>query len=185
MLKPTNDPLAVMRRQEMQASREARAALDAGGTQPFQAVRKLEAQITELRELVLRLPQNEGRNVTVDSWAVAGPWTTIATVAIPRPDVMTRVVVSVNSSARAMGSGNLLAFTARLVINGEASPDFKGAIQDSGAFTTSVSYPSFVREMSGMTASEVTVALQLNSTASLYAYDKLATLSVLAGFSTI
>ena len=185
MLKPTNDPLAVMRRQEMQASREARAALDAGGTEPFQAVRKLEAQITELRELVLRLPQNEGRNVTVDSWSVSGAWTTITSISIPRPEVMTRVVVSATSSVRAMGSGDLLAFGARLVVNGEASAEFKGAIQDSGVFTTSVSYPSFVREIASMTASNVTVQLQVNIAANPYEFDKLATLSVLAGFSTI
>ncbi|GAB2457477.1 hypothetical protein [Xylanimonas ulmi] len=46
---PTNDPLEVLRRQQEAAARRSREALVAGGTQPFQSVRKLQAQIAELQ----------------------------------------------------------------------------------------------------------------------------------------
>lgn len=46
---PTNDPFEVLRRQQEDAARKSRESLAAGGTQPFQSVRKLQAQIEELQ----------------------------------------------------------------------------------------------------------------------------------------
>ena len=45
---PTNDPFDAERRRREAAERAAREALTAGGTQPFQAVRKLTAALAEL-----------------------------------------------------------------------------------------------------------------------------------------
>lgn len=184
MLKPTNDPLAVMRRQEIQAERETRASLDAGGTQSFQAVRKLQAQLEEVRELVIRLPQTEGRQVEVSNWTPPGTWTTIAQTVIPRPADKTRVVISATGFVTAIAPSEQLGFRTRIVVNGVASLFFDGSAEGSSFLTRSVSYPSFVREIAPLAAANVTVQLQL-MVAAEYTNDRRATLSVLAGFSTI
>lgn len=183
-LKPTNNPIEVMRRETAQLNREAQVALEAGGTQPFQAVRKLRAQIDELRELVVRLPQNEGRQVDVEDFTPSSDWATIAQTVIPRPADKTRVVVSATGYVTAVAPGDYLGFRSRIVINGAASTLFEGSVEGSSFLTRSVTYPSFMREIAPLTASNVTVQLQI-SVASQYTNARKASLSVLAGFSTI
>ena len=46
---PTNDPIAALQRKQAAAARAEREALSASGTQSFQAVRKLQAQIETLQ----------------------------------------------------------------------------------------------------------------------------------------
>lgn len=52
MLKPTNDPIDAHRRDLALAARKLREAEAAGGTQPYQAVRKLKAALEELAAVV-------------------------------------------------------------------------------------------------------------------------------------
>jgi hypothetical protein len=184
LLKPTNDPIASYRRATEEAARAVRESARAGGTQSFQAVRKLEAQIDEVRDLLIRMPWSEGRQVDVSSWSISGAWTTIAQAVIPRPADKTRVVVSASGSATAIGSGDLLAFSSRIVVNGVASIAMQGLPEGSGAITRCSVFPSFVREISGLTTA-VTVALQLNLAANPFEFDKRASLSVSAGFSVV
>lgn len=184
MLKPTNDPIKAARRADESQARAVREAARAGGTQSFQAVRKLQASIDEVRELLIRMPWNDGAQIDVTSWSIGGDWTTVAEATIPRPEDKTRVVVSASSSVTAIASGDQLAFSARIVVNGVASASVQGVTEGSGAITRSSAFPSFVREIAGL-ATDVTVQLQLNVTASLYEFDQRASLSVSAGFSVI
>jgi hypothetical protein len=57
---PTNDPVAALRRAQAEKARSEREALSMGGTQPFQAVRKLQAQINDLIELTSFLSGQQG-----------------------------------------------------------------------------------------------------------------------------
>ena len=66
-----------------------------------EAVNELETQQAALEELVKRLPQSEGRDVSATSWAISGSWSTILTITIPKPEDKTRVVVSANASVLA------------------------------------------------------------------------------------
>lgn len=185
-LKPTNNPLDVMRREQAQLTRETQSAFDAGGTQPFQAVRKLQAQIAELRDVIIRMPWNDGDQVDVTSWGTASPpvqWVTVASMTIPRPEDKTRAVVSARGFITAIASGSALAFRSRLVINGEPSVFFDGSVEGS-AITRSVSYPSFVREIAGLVA-PVSVQLQTNDVSGMYEFDQRASLSVTVAFSTV
>lgn len=186
---PTNnawDAIKARQQREVEAAEEANRA---GGTQTFQSVRKLWNAILELRvivdnivDLFRRMPQNDGRQLESDSWtAQTGEFVVLRTT-IPRPANMNRVVVSANAFVSAMTPGSALGLRARLFINGVASVEFIGTVVGS-AITTSTTYPSLVREISGLSSS-VTVELRL-SAASMYTNDQRATLSVTAGFSRV
>lgn len=184
MLRPTNDPLDVMRRAEADAARQTRQALAPGGTQNYQAVRNLKAALDEIRELVIRMPTNDGRQVDSTDWRARGAgWTTILSTSIPRPQDKSRVVVSANGFASGV-AGDVLAFRSRILISGTSSPEFIGSAEGSAFITRSASYPSFVREIAPLTAASVMIQLQVTDAAA-YDIDTRASLSVLAGFSTI
>ncbi|MFG6445563.1 hypothetical protein ACFXQA_09855 [Microbacterium sp. P07] len=72
MLTPTNDPIRADRRERGRYARETREALAARGAQPFQVVRKLQQQITDLRELVVRLPQVASFQTQAGGFGLAG-----------------------------------------------------------------------------------------------------------------
>lgn len=69
---PTNDPLAALRRRQDDLAQAQREALTAGGTQPFQAVRKLQEQISQLQELVQFLVGQQGVDSRSASWYLGG-----------------------------------------------------------------------------------------------------------------
>lgn len=193
MLSDSNDPIAAARRASEKAAREDREALRAGGTQPFQAVRKISRQIDELRELVLRLPENDGRQVDVEGFTIpqSETWRTLATATIPRPSGKTAVVVSVTASVAALTLATewgAAAYETRIVINGTASKTQVAVMEGPGVqYQRGSAYPSFVRRLTGL-AGSVTVQLQARTLG--VAYDAFtdgneATLSVTAGFSAI
>lgn len=184
MLRPTNDPMDVMRREQAKLARDLRDANAADGTQNYQAVRKLEAAVSEIRELVIRMPTNDGRQIETDDWRGGSGWRTVLSTSIPRPSDKSRVVVSATGFLTAIAGGDLLAFTSRIVVNGVPSIEFIGTVEGSAFITRSTSYPSFVREISPLTASSVSVQLQVGAPAA-YDADTRASLSVMAGFSTI
>lgn len=191
MLASTNDPIAAMRRVQEAAARQAREGTRVGGTEPYQAKRKIQQQIDELRELVLRIPDNVGRQEDADGFTIVdyGSWKTLASVSIPRPSGKTRAVVSVTSMVTALTMASEVgrtAFDTRIVVNGTGSAVQPGQMEPQGAqYQRCTGYPSFVREIPGLTSS-VTVQLQARG----LLYDALpeqnaASLSVTAGFSTI
>ena len=132
-LKPTNDPLQVIKRRISDAELEARRAQETGGTESFQAVRKLQQQIEDLRQqqealeqLVLAIPVTVADEATDSGWTPTESWVTVSTVVIPRPagktkcEVMAVAGVSGNWSADSVTSWPACA--ARVVINGVAGP---------------------------------------------------------------
>lgn len=184
MLRPTNDPIDMMRRQQAEMAREMRESQGASGTENYQTVRRLKAQVDAMQELIIRMPTYEGRQVDVDSWTPpTSGWKTIASATIPRPADKTRVVVSANGFITALASSQVLGFRARIMVNGVASEFMDGTVEGSTFLTRSSAFPSFVREIAPLTTS-VTVQLQI-SAAGTYTSDQRASLSVLAGFSTI
>lgn len=133
MLKPTNDPLKVMQRESAEAAREMAAAFDSGGTQPFQAVRKLQAQIEELTgvvvalgEVVEMIPVTLAREHVGGGFSPTGSWATVATVVVPRPagkdvaEVMAQASVALNWSVNAADAWP--AVSSRLVVDGNVGP---------------------------------------------------------------
>ena len=76
---PTNDPIAALRRAQAEKARAEREALAMGGTQPFQAVRKLQSQINDLIEVVSYLSGQQG--VDTKDWDTDPGWskTTLGT----------------------------------------------------------------------------------------------------------
>lgn len=189
MLKPTNDPLQVMKRSISDSDRARRDAARAGGTQPFQTTRKMQQQIDDLRELVLRLPTNEGRQVSESGFSLNGstqPWRTIASVSIPRPAQMTRVVVQASAAVSAIAPGFPVGFDTRLIINGTESSVMVAVVESgSNQYARGSAYPTFVREISGL-AGSVNVQLQGRGfTWDAFPEQNTANLSVMAGFTTV
>ena len=183
MLKPTNDALEVVKRGLAETGRAVRDSARAAGTQTYQAVRKIQAQVDQIRELVVRMPQNVGRQTEITSWTPGAGWRTLITTTIPRPADKTRVVVSANGSARAIAFSDVLPFQVRLIVNGVAGPAIDGMQFGSDFVKTCSAQTAFVREISGL-AGSVTVQLQISLGAE-YTSNQQATLSILAGFSTI
>lgn len=189
MLASTNDPIAAARRAQEQAARQAREGTRVGGTEPFQAVRKIQQQIDDLRELVLRMPTYFGRQVDVSDFSMTsgmGNWQTIASTSISRPSQMTRAVVQASASVSAVAGAGATAFETRLVINGTASAAMLSVVEPGGnQFTRGSAFPSFVRDISGLSGS-VSVQLQAwGYTWNAFPDQNRASLSVMAGFSTI
>lgn len=196
-LKPTNDPLAVMRRAADAERRETNAALEAGGTQPEQVVRKLRATVEQqgilldqIIELFNRMPLNDGRQVdqsgwSIDSPAATGAWTTVATAEINRPANMNRVAVSCVGTASAT-SQNVYesAMQARILVNGAASVPREGTIEQLAAVVRSSVNLGFFHEVSPLTT-KLTVELQLRGRYKDFLPTNTASLTVSAGFSKV
>lgn len=188
----STDPWAAIRARQAKEAQAAQEANRPGGTQTFQSVRKLwnaildiRSTVSALQELLLRMPQVEGNDVTSTAWPNgSAAWTSIATFTFARRENYNRVVVSANASVRGLSDvPGALAFRARLVINGVASTEFQAQVSG-GAFVAGVSYPSLVREITPLTSS-VVVELQVDTVMNTFAYDRVATLSATAAFSRV
>lgn len=198
-LKPTNDPLAVMRRAADAERRATQTALDAGGTQPEQVVRKLR-QTVEQQGILLdqvvalfnRMPQNDGRQVDTSGWSidtppVGGAWVTVATATIPRPSTMNRAAVMAVATAAATTSDTLYAAAVRgrILINGVASAEREGTLESLAAAVRTSLNAGFFHELVGLGGSSVTVQLQLRGRYNEYPATNTASLSVSVGFSRV
>ncbi|WP_030147675.1 hypothetical protein [Mycetocola saprophilus] len=192
MLKPTNDPLELLRRRQADEAKSTREALGASGTQPFQAVRKLKQQIEELTQFVNAIPQIVSGQANVSGWSVdtppeAGDWTTVASVVLRRPEGRSRAVVQgiVNASAVQDTSefGNF-AMKGRIVIAGAASPNADGSLEPAASTTRSTLSLSHIRDFT-TTASTVQVDIQIRGRYSNYPASNAASLSVQASFTQI
>lgn len=166
-LKPTNDPLQVMRRESALAARELQAASEAGGTQPFQAVRKLEAQIRELAAVVAAIPITYAAESVGGGFTPTGAWQTVASLAISAPDGRDRAAVAASAMVSvawsAPGGNAWPVVSARLLIGGTASvaiPLARG-IQDSGTSITAVASATLMsaRQITGNVAVVLQVAI--------------------------
>lgn len=78
---PTNDPIQALQRQQDELARAQREALSMGGTQPFQAVRKLQEQIRQLQDVVQFLTGQQGVDSKDANWSLTG--TTTASLTWP------------------------------------------------------------------------------------------------------
>lgn len=199
MLKPTNNALDVMRRDLESERRERDAALNAGGTQPEQVVRKLRETVeqqgvllNQMVELFNRMPQNDGRQVDVSGWSidtppVGGAWTTVASSSIPRPANMNRAAVTTvgNVSAAAPATTFNSAIQCRILINGVASTAREGTIENLVNTVRSSLSMGFFHELSGLGGASVTVELQARGRFSAYPESNSASLSVSIGFTKI
>lgn len=165
VLKPTNDPLEVMRRDAVEAARKLQSASEAGGTQPFQAVRKLQAQIRELAEVVAAIPISFADETVGGGFTPNGSWQTVASLTITAPDgrdsatASAAAMVTVAWSAPAGNAWPVV--SARILIGGNASvaiPLARG-IQDSGSSVTALASATLMsaRQLTG----DVTVAVQV------------------------
>ena len=196
-LKPTNDPIEVMRRNADQAVADARRAAQAGGTEAFQAVRKIERQIVEMRSvqenmisLFNAMPQNDGRQVDRSGWSVntppaAGEWTTIASASIPKPGSMNRVAVFAVANVAGIidNAGSSGAPQARIVISDTAGSIAEGSTEFRGQQVRAAVQASFFREFSPGT--NVVVELQVRGRMSEFAASNVAGLTVSAGFTRV
>lgn len=197
MLKPTNDPIEVMRRKTDEALNAAIEAGRAGGTESFQAVRKVQQQVAHVEQVqrdMIRLfnamPQNDGRQVDRIGWSVdtppaAGDWTTVASAEIDRPVNMNRVAVMVTGNASGVinNAGSSGSPQMRLVIDGIASAGSEGSSELRGSTVRGVMQASFFREYEP--ASKVNVQLQVRGRMSEFAASNVASLTVSAGFTRV
>ena len=196
MLKPTNDPLDVMRRNQTTAKKATDTALDASGTQPEQVVRKLRAQVAALEvvveqmvELFNRMPQNDGRQVDETGWTTIEPptWTTVASATIPRPGQTNRAAVMAVGLVAGMRDAlpaYLASISARILINGVQSTVTPGT----GSISTGTYFGSvnigFFHELSGL-GSDVVVELQVLGAFNMIPAQNRASLSVSVGFTKV
>ena len=190
MLKPTNDPIRAERREREAVVRETREALAAGGTQPFQVLRKLQQQIAELRDLVLRLPQVEGFQTQATGFGLAGStgWRTIVALTVPHDATKNRVVIQASAQAAVLDttSGGLTSTECRLLIGGVASPVIPAAKDAGNNAVNNVLVVSQIREITPVPAGGVQVLFQINPlNAAAYPdhVSNVANLSVYAGYS--
>lgn len=198
MLKPTNNALDVMRRDLESERRERDAALNAGGTQPEQVVRKLREAVeqqgvllNQMVELFNRMPQNDGRQVDVSGWSIDTPpangaWTTVATATIPRPANMNRAAVMAVATASAITETAYPgAIQGRILINGVASAANVGALETLASNSRSSLNMGFFHELSGLGGANVSVQLQLRGRYNDFPASNVASLSASIGFTRI
>ncbi|MDR6868724.1 hypothetical protein J2Y69_003348 [Microbacterium resistens] len=184
------DPYIIVRRQMEADTAAAREAAVPGGTASFQVVRKLRGQVEELRNILIRMPFTDGRQVDEAGWTATTPaWVTVAEATIPRPGDKTRAVVSASASVTALApttEWGAAAFDVRLVVNGVSSAEMPGTVEAPGVqYQRCSAYPSFVREIAGLGGS-VTVLLQVRGfTYDAFPAQNRASLSVTSGFSTV
>jgi hypothetical protein len=192
MLKPTNDPIQVMKRKQATEALATREALGAAGTQPFQAVRKLKQQIEDLTLFVNAIPQIVSGQANVEGWTVDSPpetgdWKTVATVRLTRPEGRSRAVVQgiVNASGvqNTDQYGNF-ALQGRLIIAGAASPALVGALEPAASTSRSTLTMSHIRDFNTSAAS-VLVEVQLRGRYDDYPASNVVSLSVQASFTQV
>lgn len=197
LLRPTNDPIQVMRRANDDAEKAARRAQEAGGTEAFQAVRKIQQQIKDvievqeqMIELFNAMPQNDGRQVDKSGWSVnqppaTGSWSTVAAASIPRPSKMNRVAVSVVATASGvLNQGSSGALQGRVLINGVASEEREGAMELLASRERCTLQMAFFREVTGL-KSGVSVEFQVRGRYSEFAPSNNAALTISAGFTRV
>lgn len=192
MLKPTNDPLMVMKRREAQAAKETRESLGAAGTQPFQTVRKLQQQIDDLTAFVNAIPQIESGQVDKTGWTIntppeVGPWKTVASVTVPRPAGRTRAVVQgiVNASGvEDLDQFGNYAMQGRILIGGAGSRTFVGTLETGANTVRSSLSMSNIRDFT-TSATNITVTVQLRGRYHSYSSSNVASLSVQASFTQL
>lgn len=187
------DPYDALRRQMQADSDAARAALGAGGTQPFQTVRKVLGLLEDLLALVARLPQVESRQDVRSGFGISdvpsAGWKTVASVSLPRPSDKNRVVIQASAQGAVLDttSGGLTTAQCRVLVDGVASPVIP-ASKDAGAtFVNNVLVVSMVWEITPLPAT-VTVEFQmspLNPSAFAARPSNIANLSVYAGYSVV
>ena len=197
VLKPTGDSILVMRRSMEDTRREAEEASRAGGTEAFQAVRKIRQQISAMEAVqadMIRLfnamPLNDGRQVDRSGWSVdtapaAGAWTTIVSGTITRPPNMNRVAVTAigNASGIINAAGASGSPQVRLVIAGTASAMSEGASEYRGQTVRGIMQASFFREFAP--GASVLVELQVRGRMSEFASSNIASLTISAGFTRV
>lgn len=197
MLKPTNDPIDVLRRRVDNADKAAQEAVRAGGTEAFQAVRKIERQVAEMRQvqddmisLFNSMPQNDGRQENATGWSIdeapaAGTWRTVAAATIPRPANMNRVAVMASGNAAGIinNAGSSGSPQGRIVIDGTAATATEGTSEYRGQQVRGVIQTSYFREFAP--GSTVLVELQVRGRMSEFAASNTAALTVSAGFTRV
>lgn len=197
VLKPTGDSIQVMRRAMDDARREAEEASRAGGTEAFQAVRKIRQQIADMEAVqadMIRLfnamPLNDGRQVDRTGWSVdtapaTGAWTTVASGTITRPANMNRVAVTaIGNAAGIINAAGLSGSPqVRLVIAGTASSPTEGSSEIRGQTVRGVMQASFFREFAPATS--VTVELQVRGRMSEFSASNTASMTISAGFTRV
>lgn len=193
MLKPTNNPIRAFRRAAEHAARSTREALAAGGTQPFQAVAKLQRQIEALLDLVLRLPatdaaQDVRQGFGIDG-ATPGGWVTVAEIVLASPGEKNRVVVSASAQGTVLDTvtAGLTTSNCRILINGNPSPVIPAAKDQGASVVQNVLTVSHVLEVTPLPPT-VRVQFQmspLNPAAFGPQPSNIANLTVYVGYSVV
>lgn len=188
-----SDPYQAVRRQMAADAAAAREAQSPGGTQPFQAVRKLQQQIEDLIELVTRLPQVESASDVQSGFGLndvgSGAWKTVAQVALTTPVDKNRVVVQATGQGAVLDrtSGGLTSSNCRIVINGSVSAVIPASKDAGASMVNNVLMVSSVLEITPLPPT-VTVQFQmspLNPSAFGPSSSNIANLSVYAGYSVV
>lgn len=197
---PTTDPYEIIRRRREAEAKATREALAAGGTQPFQAVRKLTAQVAALQvqqealeALVLRLPSVESRSdiqegFTLDDVA-SSTWKTVASVTLPQIADKNRLTITASAQGMVMDwlTGGVTTAICRTRIAGTASPTIPAAKSIGAAVAENLLVVSQVRSLSTI-PNPITVEFQMsayNTAAFTDGIGNLANLTVYASYSKV
>lgn len=183
------DPYDAVRRQMEADAAEAREAAAPGGTQSFQVVRKLQQQIEDLIELVVRLPQVESAQDVQSGFGLVAGWKTVASVSLPRPVDKNRGVIQASAQGTVldMTSGGLTTSECRIVIGGVASAVIPAAKDAGASVVQNVLAVSSTREITPLPPI-ILVEFQiqpLNPAAYSAQSSNIANLSVYAGYSVV
>jgi hypothetical protein len=187
-----SDPYATVRRQMEQDAALAREAASPGGTAAFQVVRKLQAQIRAVIELLTRLPQVEAAKAVEQGFGLRsdGPeWQTVAQVTLPTPADKSRVVVQANAQGTLldMTSGGLTTSSCRLLVNGIPSAVIPAAKDAGVSVVQNVLTVSTVNELTPLPPT-LRVEFQmaaLNKAAFPAHASNIANLTAYAGYSVV
>lgn len=186
------DPYQVVRRQMAADAQAAREAAAPGGTQPFQAVRKLQQQIADLQDLVVRLPQVESYSAVANGFgldSVSG-WRTVASLTVPALVDKNRVVIQASAQGAVLDttSGGLTSSECRLLINGVASSVIPAAKDAGASVVQNVLIVTFTQEVTPIPSGGVSVEFQINPLNYLAfppQSSNIANLTVYAGYSVV
>lgn len=184
-----SDPYEAVRRQMAEDAAAAREAQSPGGTQPFQAVRKLQQQIDDLIELVTRLPQVDSASAEETGFGLAAGWVTVAEVTLTRPADKNRVVIQASGQGAVLDttSGGLTSSECRLLINGVPSAVIPAAKDAGASVVNNVLVVSSTLEVTPLPPT-VVVQFQiraLNPAAFPASPGNIANLNVYAGYSVV
>ncbi|WP_424936665.1 MULTISPECIES: hypothetical protein [Bacteria] len=169
----------------------AREASAPGGTASYQVVRKLQAQIQALTDLVTRLPQVESAEEVNKGFGLSGnaSWQTVASVSLTSPTDKSRVVVQATAQGTVldMTSGGLTTSHCRILINGTPSAEIPAAKDAGTSVVQNILTVSSVRELAPLPP-VVLVEFQmkpLNPAPFTAQPSNIANLSVYAGYSVV